>query len=63
MNPIVTNIWAEPRRKSTAKKLVRNNGLVVRLGEAEEFHASGKEVVPKVRVSWYRYRKGLSNSL
>jgi hypothetical protein len=36
------NIWAESRRKSTAKKSARNNGLVVQLGEAEEFHASGK---------------------
>jgi hypothetical protein len=42
VNPIVTNIWAEPRRKTTAKKFARNNGLVVQLGEVEEFHASGK---------------------
>jgi hypothetical protein len=42
VNPIVTNIWAEPRRKTTAKKFARINGLVVRLGEAKEFHPSGK---------------------
>ena len=34
---------AEPRRKSAAKKFGRNSGLVVLLGEAERFHASGKE--------------------
>jgi len=35
-------VRAEPRRKGAAKKFARNNGLVVQLGEAEEFHASGK---------------------
>jgi hypothetical protein len=32
-------VRAEPRRKSAAKKFGRNSGLVVQLGEAEEFHA------------------------
>jgi len=45
MNPIVMYVWAEPRGEGFSKKFANSNGLVVQLGEAEEFTLQGKEVV------------------